>query len=662
MSFRLRVYIVALFAALGVMVTLVSLGQPHALAIGTSQPVAVLTQHNDNSRTGTNLDETILTTANVTVTQFGKVFTRAVDGQIYAQPLVVPDVNIPGRGIHNVVYVVTMHNTVYAFDADDPSAVVPLWQTSLGPSAPLPSPDIGPSGYLDIEVEVGTLSTSVIDPASHTLYAVAFTKESPPSCTSGCSYAHRLHAIDLITGAEKFGGPVLITGTVAGTGDGSINGTLTFNSQYELQRTALLLSNGVVYFAFASYGDNGPYHGWVFGYNAATLQRVSIFNDTPDGQRGGIWQTGQGLAADANGSLYLMSGNGTFTADTGGSDYGTSFLRLSPSGVVSGLLPVADYFTPHNQTELNDFDYDLGSTGPVLIPGTNLLYGIGKEGWMYLLNRSNLGQYNGPIGPDNVVQSFQAMNNINKSDNVFASPIYWNSPAGPRVYMWGAGDPLKEFGLSITGSITAAFQTTPIAASTAAIPADKSPGGTLSLSANGNLTGTGIVWAVRPNWDTIPTSAILYAFDATNVGIELWNSGQNQARDGIATFAKFSPPTVANGKVYLATFSNQLLVYGLLAPSIVRQPMSQTITSGDPVTLTVLAIGQSPLSYQWYRGSSGNTSNPIGINAALYSTSTLTSTTSFWVRVTNPIGTVDSATAVVTVKSQYSLFLPVILR
>ncbi len=300
-------------------------------ATASTPPVAVLTQHNDASRTGATLSETILNTSNVKVNWFGKLFTRTVDGQIYAQPLYVPGVTIPGKGVRNVVYAATMHNSIYAFDADDPGAAAPLWQRNLGPSAPLPSPDIGPNPYYDISVEVGTLSTPVIDPSSNTLYAVAFNKDSPASCASACTYNYRLHALDLTTGAEKFGGPVVITGTYPGCGWDNSGCVLTFNPPRELQRTGLLLSNGVIYFAFASFADQAPSHGWVFGYHATTLQRVSIYNSTPDGGYGGIWQSGQGLAVDADGYLYLVTGNGTFNADTGGSDYGTSFVKLDPS-------------------------------------------------------------------------------------------------------------------------------------------------------------------------------------------------------------------------------------------------------------------------------------------------------------------------------------------
>lgn len=619
---------------------------------GTASPATVLTQHNDISRTGANLNETILNTSNITVSQFGKLFTRTVDGHVYAQTLYVPAVTIPGKGTVNVVYVATMHNSVYAFDADDPDATDPLWHINLGPSAPLPSPDIGPNPYYDILVEVGILSTPVIDHNTNTLYTVAFNKDSPSSCTITCTYNYRLHALDLTSGAEKFGGPVAITGTYPGCGWDNSGCVLTFNPPRELQRTGLLLSNGIVYFGFASFGDKAPSHGWVFGYDAATLQRVSIFNATPDGGYGGIWQSGQGLAVDTDGYLYFVTGNGTFNADTGGDDYGTSFVKLDPANVTNGRLPVVDWFTPYNQEYLDQHDIDLGSAGPLLIPGTNLVLSGGKEGKLYLLNRSNMGHYNGPSGPDNVVQSFQVTSLIHNTGHIHGSPVYWHGPNGPLVYVWGEGDPLKAFSLTVHSPISATFLTTPVATGTTELDPYFMPGGFLSISANGSTPGSGIVWASHPmtNANHAISLGVLRAYDASNVGIELWNSTQNLDRDDVGEYAKFNAPTVVNGKVYLATFSHELNVYGLLAPSVMTQPISQTINAGQPVTVSVKATGQGPLAYQWYRGNSGDTSHPIaGATTRSYLASTLAGNTRFWVRVSNTVGTIDSQAALITV-------------
>ena len=630
---------------------------PAAPATG-SGPASMLTQHNDNNRTGANLNETSLTTSNVNVSQFGKLFARAVDGHLYAQPLYGPGLVISGT-THNVVFVATMHDTVYAFDADDPAAAAPLWQVSLGTSAPitytLPNTttvghDFGPPNYQDIAVEVGIVSTPVIDPNTHTLYVVALTKEpNPPTCP--CQYAHRLHALDLATGAEKFGGPVVISGTVSGQGWDNVNGSLIFSSTQQLQRAGLLLNNGIVYIAFASYSDWTPYHGWLMGYNATTLQQVSIFNASPNSELGGIWQSGQGPSADSAGHVYLLTGNALYSPTVG--DYGDSFLKLDPSGVVTSLLPVIDSFTPYDQANLDMNDLDLGSAGALLIPSTNLILGGGKSGKLYLLNGLDMGDYQqGPGGTDRVLQSFQATNIINNTGHIHGTPVFWNSPSGPRFYLWGEGEALKEFSLTINSPVSATIQTTPVATGTTTLAAGAMPGGFLSVSANGSTPGTGIVWASHQlqdaNHNVVP--GMLRAYDAFNVGVELWDSGQNAARDAVGNFAKFNPPMVANGKVYLGTFSGQLLVYGLLgSPSILTQPQSQTILSGQSVTLTVAASGQSPLHYQWYQGLSGDTSTPItGATAMTYATVPAV-TTNYWVGITNTVGAVSSTTAVVTV-------------
>jgi hypothetical protein len=265
---------------------------------------AVLTQHNDNFRTGANLNETQLNTTNVNVSQFGKLFSRAVDGFVYAQPLYLPDVAIPQMGVHNVVYVATEHNSVYAYDADDPAASSPLWQVNLGDS--VPSTDIAPD-YGDLIPEIGITGTPVIDPVAGAIYVVAKSKDRD-------GYHQKLHALDVSTGAEQFGGPVEIAGSVLGTGDANVNGTVGFDPFVQLNRPGLLLSNGRVYVAFGSHADMDPYHGWVMAYDAATLQQVAVYNTTPDGGRGSIWMSGQGLTADPVGNIYVTSANGTCDA------------------------------------------------------------------------------------------------------------------------------------------------------------------------------------------------------------------------------------------------------------------------------------------------------------------------------------------------------------
>ncbi|MEA5504937.1 DUF4347 domain-containing protein [Halotia wernerae UHCC 0503] len=514
----------------------------------------VTTQHNDNNRTGADLNEPLLNTTNVNANQFGKLFSRPVDGSIYAQPLYLANVNIPNQGTHNVVYVATMHNTVYAFDADDPNASTPLWSTSLGPSVTLPDPNIGPyPNYRDISTEVGILSTPVISTTNNALYVVAFTKEAG-------KYIYRLHALDLTTGAEKFGGPVVISGNVPGTGDGSVDGVIAFTPNRQNQRPGLLLSNGKIYIAFASFGDKRPYHGWVFGYDATTLNQTSIYNATPNGGLGGIWQSGNGLSADNSGKIYLSTGNGTFRES--GSNLGNSIIKFNPD------LTVTDWFTPYNYARLNAVDDDLGSGGPLLIPNSNYLIAGGKEGKIYVLDRNNLGKFKAG-GDTQIIQSFQAVgtavNGVKPptgtgTSNIHGTPIYWNGPNGPQIYLWGENDWARIY--SFNGST---LNQNPIAISTMTVPPGM-PGAMLSLSANDSTDGTGILWTSSPfdkNANQQVVTGILRAFDATTM-TELWNSKQNITRDDLGNFAKFSPPTIANGKVYTSTFSGYLQVYGLL--------------------------------------------------------------------------------------------------
>jgi hypothetical protein len=522
--------------------------------LGNSQ-VSVLTQHNDNARTGQNLSETTLNTSNVNQSSFGKLFYRTVDGFIYAQPLYVPGLTVQGA-THNVVYVATQHNSVYAFDADNANAPAALWQVNLG--TPVPSQDIciitgdtnpGDCPYYDISPEIGVTSTPVIDPVAGIIYVVNRTKN-----TSNSTYHDYIHALSLTTGAEQLGGPVEITGQVSGTGVGSSGGILTFDPTYHHQRPSLLLLNGALYLAFGSVGDIGTWHGWVMSYNATTLQQEAIFSVTPNGTEGGIWSAGQGPVADASGNVYLMMGNGDFTANTGGRDYGDSFVKFSGPN-----LTVVDYFTPSNQGTLNADNSDLGSGGPMLMPGTSLLVGMGKDGVFRVVNTTDMGGYNSSV--DNDVQEFTATTNP-----FYSSPIYWNSPNnGPVVYIWGAGDSLKAF--QFTGS---KFGTTPISQGTIQNSQGESNAAPLSISANGSQTGSGILWSTASlsQWASgVQVAGVVRAFDATNVATELWDSTQNLARDDVGNFAKYTPPTIANGKAYIASFSGQLQVYGLNPPA-----------------------------------------------------------------------------------------------
>jgi outer membrane protein assembly factor BamB len=574
----------------------------------------VTTHHNDVGRTGQNLNETILNTSNVNVNQFGKLFACQVDGYVYAQPLYVAQVTI-SSALHNVVYVATENNSVYAFDADNGAQ---LWHVNLGP--PVPSTDIS-STYKDLTPVIGITGTPVIDPVSGTLYVVAKTKN-----TSNSTYHQSLHAVDITSGAEMPGSPLEITASVAGSGSGSSGGAIAFQPLYQLNRPGLLLLNGVVYIAFGSHGDFGPYHGWVLGYSASTLAQMAVFNTTPNGSEGAIWQGGQGLVADTD-NIYFMTGNGSFDANTGGTDYGDSVVKLATS---TGLL-VSDYFTPNNQGSLNQSDADLGSGGPILLPGTSSIVGGGKDGILRLINTASMGGYNSVFNAD--LQEFQATSGI-----IMIGPVYWNSPNhGPVVYLWGPGDHLKAFEF-LNGS----FQTTPISQSTMTNPAGNSNAAPLSLSANGSTSGTGIVWAALSNSgdsNQQTVTGILRAFDATNLTTELWDSQQNATRDSIGNYAKFAPPTIANGKVYLATFSNQLLVYGLVPPAALSVT-SVSPTSGGSAGGTKVTIAGNGFQSGATVAFGGNAAT----NVKVVSTTSITATTpahaagTVSVTVTNPNG------------------------
>ena len=517
------------------------LGGPAARA-----QVSVLTQHNDNGRTGQNLGETTLTTANVTPSGFGRLFTRAVDAEIYAQPLYVPGVAVPGKGTHNVVYAATMNNTVYAFDADDPAQGAPLWSVNLGP--PVPASDVQ-CCCPDISVRVGILSTPVIDPATGTLYVLSRNKNSDGS------YHQWLNALDVTTGAAR----------IARAEIKATAGPLAFDPKIQNQRPALTLANGNIYIAWASHNDCGPYRGWVMSYSASTLAQNGVHVNTPTGTQGGIWMAGQGLTVDAAGSVSYSGGNGSWAAD--GSNVGNSFVKLSPG------LALQDWFTPYNSDSLNAGDQDLGSSGLLGVPGTPYLLSGGKQGVLYLVDTGNMTRFH--AGADQVRQEFRAVFGTGSS-HIHGGPIYYNSPAnGPTVFVWGENDFLRAYAFNAS---TGLFNTTAINKSAMTAPVTNAngamPGGFLALSSNGGKAGTGIVWASTPynaNANNSVVAGIVHAFDESTLK-ELWNSRLNPARDDVGNFAKNVPPTVANGKVYMASFgaagsalgSGQLVVYGLL--------------------------------------------------------------------------------------------------
>lgn len=490
--------------------------------------------HNDNGRTGQNLNETVLNAGNVNNMQFGKLFSYAVDGQIYAEPLYVQNVSVAGQGVHNVVYVVTENDSVYAFDADGRAASA-LWQVSFltGGAQTLNTDDIG--GCANIAPQVGITSTPVIDPQTNTIYVLARTKTVNQSGVP--SYFQTLHALDITTGLEQPGSPVVIQATV-----NSNSGPVSFNPQTQNQRAGLFIVNGVVYISWAAHCDIQPFHGWIMGYQENTLQQVAVFNTTPNGSEGGIWQSGAAPAVDAFGNIYAMVGNGTFDGPTGGSDYGEGLLKLSLSG---NSLAVADYFVPSNVQTLNASDLDLGSGGPLLIPDqptapTQMLVAAGKQGMVYLVDRTNLGQYNS--NSNQVLQTLPA----GTVPTAHSMPAYWQN----NVYFCGVGDYAKAY-LLLNGMLSPA----PTSQSSVSFGY---PGATPVVSSNGNANG--LLW-VLSTVQGYP--ALLHVYDAANLSRELYNSDQDVGRDEAGIAVKFTVPTVANGKVYVGT-AGELDVYGLL--------------------------------------------------------------------------------------------------
>jgi chitodextrinase len=514
------------------------------------------THHNDLFRSGQNLNESVLTPSNVTATSFGKLFSYELDGVAIASPLYVANVTLSDATVHNVVYVATEHDSVYAFDADG-RAAGPLWRTSfISPAAgpgvtAVPADETGEC--CDIAPEIGITGTPVIDPTTGTLYVVAKTKEVSGSTTT---YVQRLHALDISTGAEKFGGPVTIEASVPGRGQGTDGVKVPFDALHENQRPALLLTNGVVYIAFGSHGDVQPYHGWVLGYNAATLQQTMAFNVSPNGDGGGIWQANGGPAADAAGNIYFVTGNGAFDATVGGDNYGDSFVKINASG------NVIDYFTPHDQASISARNFDLGAAGPLLLPdqpGTHphLIVSAGKNNTVYLVDRDRMGGYKSD-NDDQIVQSlvdifpYGAPEPGNYSGAVFFNGMVYFGPIADNIQAFTLSNGLLSTSATLRSSDIYAY-----------------PGATMAVSANGSANG--ILWAVQRNSDcgtqsscATASAGILRAYDAGNLTFLLFASDQaSGGRDTLDFAAKFSVPLVANGKVFVGT-AGQLTAYGLL--------------------------------------------------------------------------------------------------
>lgn len=535
-------------------------------SLAVTDLAGVFTYHNNLSRDGTNTKEFALTTTNVNAATFGKLFSCAVDGAVYAQPLWVANVTIGGVK-HNVLIAATEHDSVYAFDADT-SPCATLWHANLldtahggtGGEVPVPSAQVG-NGFGDLVPEIGITGTPVIDPATNTIYVVSKSEN-----IGTVTFFQRLHALDLLNGAEKFAGPANIDSsiTVIGTGDGATGGTVPFDVQHEHQRPSLALANGLVYVAWASHEDADPYHGWVISFSASNLGVVNKFNDSPFGRRGGIWMSGGAPAIDSSGSLYVITGNGDYD---GTDDFGDSVLKLSSA------LAVQDSFTPSIQAQLDSNDLDLGSGGAVVLidlPSApadhqHLLVGGGKgagfSGQLYSLSRDNLGQFN--------ASDLGAKQIFPVNGGIFATPAFWQN----KLYIAGTGTALKAYALSAS---TGQFNVTATSQSTNTF---KFPGATPSISTN-PANSNGIVWAIDTNSYCTPSStscgpAVLHAYDATNLATELWNSSQGTG-NAAGNAVKFTVPTVANGKVYIGTRGNntggptstvpgQIEAYGLKA-------------------------------------------------------------------------------------------------
>lgn len=520
------------------------------------QSVSVLTQHNNNTRAGWNDHEAALTTSNVNWQHFGKVLTLVVDDQVYAQPLVVGHLHVKG-GDHNVVYVATVNNTVYAFDGDDGTLYWVKNYTAPNMRPPRNTDMTGAcsGNYTDFSGNIGIAGTPVIDSTRQLLYVVV--RSTTGSATSS-AFVQYLHAVSLTDGSEAAGSPVQITATTPGSGDGSVNNVITFNGQTQNQRQALTLVNGVVYVTFSSHCDWGPYHGWVLGYDAVTLQQRTVYNPTPNGYAGGMWQSGGGMAADAAGNLYVVAGNGTVgdSADpTNLTNRGESALKLVPSG---STLQVASYFTPFDYQYLNDNDLDYGSVGAVLIPNSVYYLTGGKDGNLYLLNKDAMGGYQAAA---NQVQQVVQLT----SSEMHCQLAYYRGGTQEFIYVWPENNPLRAIPFDRAGNLL-----NPLAAVafTAGGPTGHS-GAMLAVSSDGSTAGTAIVWAsyaMSGDAEHDVSPGILRAFDATDVTRELWNSNQYVSRDGAGMYAKFASPTIANGHVYLPTFSNQVAVYGILPP------------------------------------------------------------------------------------------------
>lgn len=502
----------------------------------------VLTYHNGNARTGQNLDERILSPRNLSSSIFGKLFVIRVDGKVDAEPLYVRRLKVPHAGVEPVLFAATEHDSVYAFNADTGKL---YWRARLLEPGETPS---DPRNCTQVIPEIGITSTPVIDLSSGphgTIYAVAMSRDAEGH------YFQRLHALDLTTGAEEFGGPVDIEASYPGRGMASRDGKMIFDSKQYEDRAALLLSMGVIYTTWASHCDADPYSGWMMGYDEHNLKQTSVINFTPNGGEGAVWQSGDGPAADAEGHIYLLDGNGTFDTKLNAQgfpekgDFGNAFLKIAASG---GKFSIVDYFAMHNVAQENATDLDLGSGGLLLLPPMTdadgdiqrLAVGAGKDKNIYIVNRDAMGKFN----PANDRALYQQVDGV-LGEGEFASPAYFDG----RLYYGAVDDHLKEFKF-----VQAKLYPIPVSQSPGIFTY---PGTTPSVSADGSRNG--IVW-VAENGDR----AVLRAFDANDLAHELYNSNQQPSgRDYFGIGNKFITPMIANGKVYVGTTAG-VAVFGLL--------------------------------------------------------------------------------------------------
>ena len=611
-------------------------------SVGIAQ-ISVLTQRYDSARDGVNANETTLTPSNVNTSTFGKLFSLPVDGFVFAQPLYVPNVVIPGNGTHNVVYIATENDTVFAYDADG-LQVEPLWNVNLATSScpngftctTVPYTDNTEGINTDIMPVIGITSTPVIDPSIDTIFVVAKTKEVSGGTTN---YVYRLHALNITTGTEQPNSPIVIQGQVAGNGLPNSGGYLVFSPFYSQQRSGLALVSGAVYVAFGSWGDAGSWKGWLFGYDEISLAQLSAFSTTPNGTEGeaGIWMHGNGLASDSSGYLYFSTGNGAFDGVT---NYGDTFLKLATPG-----LNVADYFTPYDQALLDPADLDIAAGGVMLLPdsaGTatypHILIGCGKNGAIYVIDRDSMGQFNSS-GDTQIIQELhnvigaKAWSDTSYVDNCVSSPAYWQG----NLYWGGVGDSVKMFSFA-----NGLMSSTPASHSSESYQV---PGANPVISANG--TSQGIVWTIENNGTlthNVGTAAILHAYDATNLANELYNSNQ-VAADAAGAPVKFAVPTVVNGKVYVET-QQSVAVYGLLAP-VITSATTASGTVGSAFSYQITA-SNAPTSY-------GATGLPAGLSVnstsgLISGTPTTAGTLTVTLSATNSRGT-GSASLTLTISN-----------